>query len=224
MRAFEQERDRWFLWLPVLYAIGIALYMALPVEPPIAAALTPALAAIALRVAWQRGAAAIPVTACLLAVTLGVAGAKLRTMWIAAPKLEKELRRAEVAGYVERVEPRTSRGPRVTLAVKSLAGLPAAGRPASIRVRFLRPQPDLKPGQPIRLRATLAPPARPALPGDFDFARMAFFQCIGAVGFVFGNVEPAPELGPPPSRRLRCAILSRSGLRRPRPSPRSATC
>lgn len=97
-RAFEQERDRWFLWLPVLYAIGIALYMALPVEPPVAAALTPALAAIALRVAWQRGVATIPVTACLIAVTLGVAGAKLRTMWIAAPKLEKELRRAEVAG------------------------------------------------------------------------------------------------------------------------------
>jgi len=101
VRAFEQERDRWYLWLPVLYAIGIALYMALPVEPPIAATLTPALAAIALRVAWQRGAAAIPVTACLLAVTLGVAGAKLRTMWIAAPKLEKELRRAEVAGYAD---------------------------------------------------------------------------------------------------------------------------
>jgi competence protein ComEC len=191
----------------VLYASGIALYMALPAEPPVAAALTPVVAAIALRIAWQRGAAAVPVTALILAISLGVAGAKLRTMWIAAPKLEKQLRHADVAGFVERVEPRTSRGPRVTLAVAQLAGLPPVLRPERIRVRFLSPAPGLTPGQPIRFRATLAPPARPALPGDFDFARMAYFQRIGAVGFVIGKPQPAPELGTPSlGLRLRAAI------------------
>ena len=32
--ALEEERGRWFLWLPVFYGAGIGLYLTLPVEPP----------------------------------------------------------------------------------------------------------------------------------------------------------------------------------------------
>jgi len=49
---------------------------------------------------------------------------------------------------------------------------------------------DIRPGQSIRLRATLSPPAEPALPGGFDFARVAWFEGIGAVGFSL----KAPEI------------------------------
>src|SRR5918994_5899157 len=49
------ERERWLLWLPVALGSGIALYFALPVEPPIwsgASALL--LAALALCWTWWR--------------------------------------------------------------------------------------------------------------------------------------------------------------------------
>ena len=39
------------------------------------------------------------------------------------------------------------------------------------------------------MRATLSPPSAPAAPGTFDFARLAWFQRIGAVGFSFGLPE-----------------------------------
>ncbi|MGH7124343.1 MAG: hypothetical protein ACREFI_08235, partial [Stellaceae bacterium] len=32
-RALEAEQDRWFLWLPVLFAAGILAYFALADEP-----------------------------------------------------------------------------------------------------------------------------------------------------------------------------------------------
>ena len=30
---FYKERERWFLWLPVLFAVGIGIYFYLPAEP-----------------------------------------------------------------------------------------------------------------------------------------------------------------------------------------------
>ena len=35
-RNLEAEQERWFLWLPVMFGAGIALYFLLPVEPSVA--------------------------------------------------------------------------------------------------------------------------------------------------------------------------------------------
>lgn len=78
-RQLEREQDRWFLWLPVLYGAGVALYFALTFEPHFLAAVMPALAALALHAVWRRGTAAVLVTGTLVAVTIGFAAAKLRT-------------------------------------------------------------------------------------------------------------------------------------------------
>ena len=48
---------------------------------------------------------------------------------------------------------------------------------------------DLAPGQHVALRAVLRPPPDPAAPGAFDFARQAYFQGLGAVGYGLGGVE-----------------------------------
>ena len=65
------------------------------------------------------------------------------------------------------------------------------------------------------------PPPRPAAPGAFDFARFAYFQGLGAVGFALGDarrIAPSGQDGPPnesidaPSgsmERLRYAIAER---------------
>lgn len=195
--AVMLERDRWFLWLPVFYAVGISIYMGLPMEPPVAAALMPAVAAAALAVVWRHGILAIPLTGILVAVTFGIASAKLRTEWVRAPVLQTSLKRVDLSGFVVRVEPRATRGPRVTIAVRTLGRLEPEARPRRVRIRLRRPMPGLVPGQPVKVRATLAPPAIPALPGGFDFARTAFFQRIGAVGFAADEPAAAPELGAP---------------------------
>src|SRR6476620_8001090 len=70
-RNLEAEQERWFLWLPVMFGAGIALYFLLPVEPWNLAALLPAVAALAVRLALGRGGLGALVTAALLAVALG---------------------------------------------------------------------------------------------------------------------------------------------------------
>src|SRR5262245_45192285 len=54
MLQLEAERDRWFLWLPVLFGSGIAFYFALPSEPGLMLGMLPTVAALALRLAGPR--------------------------------------------------------------------------------------------------------------------------------------------------------------------------
>ena len=69
----------------------------------------------------------------------------------------------------------------------------------------------------MHLRATLMPPAEPALPGDYDFARQAWFERLGALGYTYTAAEPDPSAGPPPwdlragaaVERLRAGIAQR---------------
>jgi competence protein ComEC len=84
-RQLEAEQERWFLWLPVAFGAGIALYFALPSEPAIAAAVLPVAAALALRFGTGGTGLTGLATAALLTLALGVAAAKLRTEAVRAP-------------------------------------------------------------------------------------------------------------------------------------------
>ena len=98
--TFDAEQEQWFLWVPVMLGIGIALYFALPVEP---ALWVPALVlAVAFGVhlaARGRGYAGL-VTAALLAVALGAALGTVRTATVAAPVLTRQIGPVVLTGGV----------------------------------------------------------------------------------------------------------------------------
>jgi competence protein ComEC len=206
VHRLEAEQERWFLWLPVAFGGGIALYFALPVEPRLAAATLPVAAALALRLV-ARGTLATLLTTVLLTAMLGVAAAKLRTEAMRAPVLERQIGPVEVRGFVELIEPRSTRGQRLTLRVSRIAALPPEAWPHRVRVRTMLESADLEPGDAVRLKATLSPPPGPSLPGDYDFARAAWFQGLGGVGYAHAAAETDAEAGEPPlSLRVRAAI------------------
>ena len=206
-RSLEAEREQWFLWLPVVFGAGIALYFLLPKEPGLPAALLPAVAALAVRLAAGRGGIAGLLTGALLVVSLGVATGKLRTEAMRAPVLHKQIGPVDVYGYVELVEPRATRGQRLTLRVIAMEKLEAHEWPARVRVRTMAEAPDLAPGDAVRVRATLSPPPGPALPGDYDFARAAWFQGLGAVGYARAAPERMAQAAEAPlSLRLSAAV------------------
>jgi competence protein ComEC len=183
-RRLEAEQERWFCWLPVCIGGGIAVYFALPTEPSLLTAAVPVVVMLAWRASGgARATLASLLIAALLAGSLGSALAKLRVEWVRAPVLTKQMNGAEVRGFVELIEARPARGQRLTLRVTAQGDLPQRARPARVRVTTNRALPALQPGAAVRLRATLMPPAEPALPGDYDFGRQAWFAGIGAVGY-----------------------------------------
>jgi competence protein ComEC len=203
----EAEQDRWSVWLPVLFGAGVAVYFALPVEPPLIWALAPLLAVAALRVLWRNGSIAMLAGGAIAAVALGFAAAKLRTDWLAAPVIAGQTGRVEVRGWVELVEPRAASGRRVTLVVSDIAGQPPEERPYRVRLRMGDTTPPLQPGDAIRVRAILSGPAGPALPGGYDFARSAWYQALGGVGYALAPATVDSDAGIAPlTIRMRAAI------------------
>ena len=182
VHALEEERSRWFYWLPVVFGAGIGFYFLLPREPPLLGVLSLCCAAFAFRMMATKGSGVL-LCSVLVAVSAGLSVAKLRSERLAAPVLEKRYRAIEVRGHVELVEPRPGKGERITLRLERLGDLPRRAMPARARIRTMAATPGLLPGDLIEIKARLAPPAEPVLPGGFNFARTAWFQQIGAVGF-----------------------------------------
>lgn len=181
--ALETERARWFYWVPVLIGAGIWIYFLLPSEPQVWLALVPALIALVLRATLPRTTFLDLATAVAVLLAFGFALISLRAAWIAAPVLDRRLDDAVVEGRIERIEPRADRGVRVMLAVSRIDGVAAEQTPRRARIRVAARPEGLLPGDVVSLRARLAPPAMPAMPDDYDFARYAWFQGLGAVGF-----------------------------------------
>lgn len=188
---FDVERERWFLWVPPVFALGIAAYFKLLFEPGLATALLP-LAGLLLMTWMLRRSPWIVVVQISAIAAAGFAAAKLRTETVRAPVLVQSLRAAEVEGVVEQIERRANGSQRVTMRVRQISGLPAEWTPRRIRIRLGKTAPGFELGQMIIVRARLAPPPPPVIPRGYDFARAAYFQGIGAVGYALSPPKLAP--------------------------------
>lgn len=195
----DAERERWVLWVPVAIGLGIALYFALPVEPRITQALVALAVALILAGLLRSGTLLVFLAGALAWAGTGFLAADVRSLVVAAPVLQRPLTNVTVDAVVERMETRPGRGgQRLTLGVMRIGDLDADQRPVRVRVRIMRPLKGLAPGDAIRLTASLSPPARPILPGDYDFGRAAWFQRIGAVGYALKapeRIEQPPATG-----------------------------
>ena len=196
-RFLAADRERWPLWLPVAFGLGIAIYFQLAAEPAPQIAIG-LLAATALLAFWARGrGGAFLLALLLLAVAAGFANAQLRTWSVAAPALEREVGPAMVLGRVISLEPHDG-GWRVLLEPQEIGRLASEELPEKVRINLaesLVPTPQsLVPDSPLRVLAVLRPPPGPSAPGAFDFARMAYFERLGAVGYAVGRVEPLSDM------------------------------
>jgi competence protein ComEC len=189
VRAFLAERERWPLWLPVVLGAGVALYFALPVEPPWYVG--PGAVAALICAAWllRRQGYVLLVLLALLAVGAGFWAAQDRGARVAGPVLSGRLGPVYLTGMIVNVETRPH-GLRLSLRDTRIARRPDWQAPHLVRLT-LRHSPDLPlvVGDRVRLRAVMMPPAGPAAPGAYDFARAAWFKEIGAVGFAMSRVR-----------------------------------
>src|SRR3990170_1555311 len=160
--ALEREAERWFLWVPVLFAGGILAYFALPSEPDSRIAVALLLAAIGLCLTMRDAPLGLALGGAVLAFALGFATAKLRTEMARAPVLTKELRYVAVEGWVEAYERRDKGRARIILRVIGVGELKPEETPYRIRVTLATKQvADAKTGDAVALKATLQPPPEP---------------------------------------------------------------
>lgn len=201
------QADRWTLWTPVAFGCGAAGYMALRAEPQAWTILPLAVAAAGLILLARRYSPNRAVTCALTLLAFALAGfcaGKIRTERVAAPVMTAVEGPRWMEAYVLDAHSPGRSGGRVVLAPFRIAGLAAEATPVRVRVT-LRPEHALPaPGETVRLLAILNPPPPPAAPGSYDFARDAWFESIGGVGFALG--APEPTVLPAAPWRLRAAM------------------
>lgn len=211
---FTAQRDRWILWLPAGAIAGAAAWLLMPVPPPLwalAAALAGGAALAWLSAAWPSarpdgwGVRLRAALAGLLALTamaaFGAASTDVRARLIAAPRLEAPLEGVRLEGWVLTRE--GGARPRLRVLVRSLEGAEVPPRIVRISAHDFG---AIGSGRAVRCRVSLDPPQGPLAPGAYDFARRAYFQQLGAVGFVWGRCRPA-LFGPPPAWNDRAALF-----------------
>ncbi len=190
-----EERERWFLWIPVGIGAGIALYFALPFEPSrFLMVLTPLL--IALAVGLRRHPAALVAFSALLCFALGFNAAQLEAALVEAPMLERQMGPVAVTGRLMLTEVMPD-GTRLTLKDPTIGRLPPDKTPDLIRIKTKMPLDKIpEPGSRLDLWAEVGPFSDPVAPGGYDFRRQAFFRHIGGVGWSYGEARLA-EASPP---------------------------
>ena len=196
LHALTRAQGLLFPWVPLFIGTGIAVWFALPVEPGLAfygAALAVlVLAGLARRFGPELVHPIAIIVGCLAA---GMLASGIRVHAVTAPVLEFRFYGA-VQGRIIAIDRSQSDALRLTLDQVVLERTAPARTPARVRVSLLGDDGSHMPGQVVILTAHLAAPAGPVEPGGFDFARMAYFDGLGAVGYSRTPVllwqEPAP--------------------------------
>lgn len=179
---FVAERTRWVLCVPVLLGIGIASYFSLADEPQTWLGPGLVVAALVLVVVLRRHQITLALACLAFLVALGFGAAQMRTLAIDAPILDRKLGPVSVIGNLARIEARPN-GSRLWINKPVIDRLSPENTPIKIRITVAKPLRHLSPGDRIKVRAVLHPPAGPAAPKAFDFARQAYFLQLGAVGY-----------------------------------------
>lgn len=198
VEAFGREMDegRGFLWLPVFLGIGILVYFALPNEP--SAFGLAIVAFVSSFLAWlsRRRVGLFRLLTALAFIAVGATAMKLRTDQVLAPKLPFESSTI-VTGWVKEKSLAPRGGVRVALQVDEMERFDRDQTPHIVRITIRSDTEEISVGDGLSVTARLRPPNGPVIPGGYDFARTAFYDRIGAVGFSYGAARPA-DIGPTP--------------------------
>ncbi len=215
--AFAAERQQQALWMPVAMGAGILLYFSLRTEPdPRLIWLAPPLMIAAFFVSRS-----LPFCGWLCSMMAACSFGFAVVLWHAQrapPPITPPSRALVIEGIVQNIEA-LPQGLRVTLAQARL-GPEAPTLERSLRLR-LRSDDGARPapGDLLRVRALIRPPAAPAYPGAWDFQRNAYFSGQGGVGFAIGPAEVTPGAGrAPPLSGLRTTLEARVMAAQPGPA------
>lgn len=203
--ALLNQRGALVHWVPVCLAVGIGGWFALRFEPGLShySALGAAIVLCVMAARYAHEAVA-PLFVGLALIGAGAGLAGLRAHSVAAPVLEFRYY-GPIEGRVVGIDRSSGGAVRLTLDHVRLDDVRPSRVPDRVRLSLYGSAPVLtpEPGMVVMATGHLSPPGGPIEPGGFDFARRAWFERLGAVGYTRVPVLEAA----PPDRSWRLAIF-----------------
>lgn len=180
---FYADRERLFLWSPVLMGAGITTFVSLPHEPPawIGPGITLGMLVLAIFTFKMPRIRLIMIAFFLPA--LGFSLIQVKAHRLQTPMVRQEQANVTLTGVVLSVE-KTFRKARILMAIQTSDPLiPLAHVRYYAKDTKKAPLPPLIPGTDIRVKVNLAPVSPPLVARGFDFRRKAFFENLSAYAF-----------------------------------------
>lgn len=181
------ENDTLFLWIPVLFGIGILCYFKLSFEPDVKVSIITTLLLIVGIFSFRKIKFVFWFFLISLLISSGFTSANIRSIYIKAPVITKKIGIKNIVGTIERIDSRP-KGKRFLLTNLEIEGINQHKTPKKIRISINKDSSFAKPGDVISITANLSPPPKPVIPDGYDFSRYAYFQQIGAVGYAVSDV------------------------------------
>ncbi len=186
---FYGQRDRWFMWIPVLFGTGTGLYFLLPEEPSrwlTLLVIEMLLAAVYInRFHPER----LLCLATLAIIAAGFANIQLRTIYLNKNEIIPYDRKLYLTGRVADLGTNYRGNPRFVL--EDMSDFDDQKIPGRYRVSLTSKNNSLKNGDCIELVATVMPPMKANLPGGFEQDRRVYYEGINATGYAASRALPA---------------------------------
>ncbi len=183
---FFAEKDRFVIWLPVLFGFGIGLYFLLPVEPPYWITILVVELLLVLIYIWRYHPVKYFTVGCLMIIALGFSNIQIRSIYqakfIEYPKGAKEV--TYLKGQIIKTDYSAKGKKRLLLTNVSDFDNTRKG---FHRITLTSDKP-FNEGSCVEMVATLMPPMPPVLPDSYQFNRKSFYEEISAVGYTNSNV------------------------------------
>lgn len=178
---FFEERNRFVVWLSVLFGMGIGFYFFLGQEPPAWVSVVGIEILLTLMFIWRHSEGKMIALIALLVVLFGFVNIELHTIY---QQKKIEFLDQETISYIQgkivKID-QSSRGKvRLTLDHVSNYEKPLKG---SYRITLSASETDLIEGDCVEMIATLMPPFLPSMPQGYQFNRKSFFEGLSASGY-----------------------------------------
>lgn len=177
----ENERDRWSLWLPVLFAIGIGVYFALSFEPSMWFSLVFIELLIVLAIIWRFNPFKLLIILILSLLLLGFADAQMKTIYLAKQETLTSASKLYITGRIKNVDYNSRGKKRVVL--DDVADFDGKFKFDDVKVALMSKDEPFVEGQCIELIANLMPLPKTSIVGGFQFDRKSFFEGISINGY-----------------------------------------
>ena len=183
---FNAEQNRWFLWMPVLFGLGIALYFQLPVEPSIWWTLGALEVLIVLAILFRYHIRVLIFFMIIGVMALGFANIQLKSAYLNKQKEIKAPELTYISGMISKIDYNYRGFQRFLL--KDTSNFEENRSFGTVKVSTRMKQSNFKVGQCVEMAANLMPAGKPVIIGGYQFDRKAYFEEIDANGFAMSSV------------------------------------
>lgn len=205
---------------PSVFAIGMLIgavwYFSAASEPSFSVLVSVAGVA-ATGLVWARlrgGPGAAFLALAVFGISLGALAGGIATQRLAHTHVQETIGPVLVEGWIQDAQP-ADRGVRLVLRVHAIDGVEPAETPRKVRMTHILGL-ETEPGRFVRCWAVLRPPPAPIIAGDYQFDRQAWYDGLGAVGYVQGRCRGGTlgaPLGAPAKITQRVAQIRRQVAR-----------